>query len=149
MQEQQGNNMDEIEAKYERLLDRAFASLPNSTNAATADFAIPSVDSMVQGTKTIIRNFSQIASIARRKPELIERFFVKELGTPASIDGQTLVINAKFQPNVLNDKLKKYFETYVICKECHKPDTHIESTERGYEVIVCEACGARYTVKEL
>ena len=33
------------------------------------------------------------------------------------------------------------------CKQCGKPDTHIDSTERGYETLVCEACGARYTVK--
>ncbi|MEM0074522.1 MAG: translation initiation factor IF-2 subunit beta [Candidatus Micrarchaeaceae archaeon] len=140
---------EDVNAKYERLLDRAFASLPSSVDASTAEFAVPSVDSLIQGTKTIIRNFSQIADIARRKPDLIARFFVKELGTPANVEGQTLVINAKFQNNVLNDKLKRYFEAYVICKECHKPDTHIESTERGYEVLVCEACGARYTVREL
>ncbi|MGC9157180.1 MAG: translation initiation factor IF-2 subunit beta [Candidatus Micrarchaeia archaeon] len=135
--------------EYYALLDRAFSLMPASETQATADFVIPKADSFIQGNKTIIRNFAQIADIARRKPELIQRFLIKELGTPSSIDGQTLKINARFQPEVLNDKIKKYFETYVICRECHKPDTHIESSERGYEVIVCEACGARYTVKEL
>ncbi|MGC9037700.1 MAG: translation initiation factor IF-2 subunit beta [Candidatus Micrarchaeia archaeon] len=135
--------------EYYALLDRAFSLMPASEAQATADFVIPKADSFIQGNKTIIRNFAQIADIARRKPELIQRFLIKELGTPSSIDGQTLKINARFQPEVLNDKIKKYFETYVICRECHKPDTHIESSERGYEVIVCEACGARYTVKEL
>ena len=135
--------------EYYALLDRAFSLMPTSEAQATADFVIPKADSFIQGNKTIIRNFAQIADIARRKPELIQRFLIKELGTPSSIDGQTLKINARFQPEVLNDKIKKYFETYVICRECHKPDTHIESSERGYEVIVCEACGARYTVKEL
>ncbi|MEM3781756.1 MAG: translation initiation factor IF-2 subunit beta [Candidatus Micrarchaeaceae archaeon] len=145
----QGALLEDTKAKYERLLARAFASLPSSVDASTAEFAVPSADSLIQGTKTIIRNFAQIADIARRKPELIARFFVKELGTPASVEGQSLVINARFQPNVLNEKIKRYFETYVICRECHKPDTHIESTERGYETLVCEACGARYTVKEI
>jgi len=141
--------MDAQEEEYRKLLDRAFASLPEGeATSATSDFAIPQVDSIIQGNKTIIRNIMQIAEIARRKPESIERFFVKEFGIPANLEAQTLVLNARLQPSVLNNKLKEYFETYVICKECHKPDTHVESVERGYEVIVCEACGARYTVKE-
>ncbi len=140
--------MNEQDSRYLQLLDRAFASLPSAAASASTDFVVPTVDSLIQGSKTLIRNFSQIAGIARRKPELIAHFLVKELGTPASFDGQALVLSARFQPNVLNDKIRKYFETYVICKECHKPDTHIEETEHGYEVIVCEACGARYTVKE-
>lgn len=140
--------MDEQEKRYMQLLDRAFEKIGEPQVATNVDFKIPEVDSIIQGTKTIIRNFSQIADIARRKPEQIERFLIKELGTPANIQGQSLIISAKFQANVLNDKIKKYFNTYVICKECHKPDTHIEYSERGYTVLVCEACGARYTVKE-
>mgnify|MGYP001626251988 CR=1 FL=1 len=87
--------MNEQDSRYLQLLDRAFASLPSAAASASTDFVVPTVDSLIQGSKTLIRNFSQIAGIARRKP-----------------------------------------------------DTHIEETEHGYEVIVCEACGARYTVKE-
>ncbi|MGA3020920.1 MAG: translation initiation factor IF-2 subunit beta [Candidatus Micrarchaeales archaeon] len=131
---------------YEQLLDRAFANLPSLASDKT-DFKIPDVDSIVQGNKTIIKNFSQIADTARRSEEDIAKYLTKELAAPVSAGDQKLTISTKVQQGALNDKIKKYFESFVICKECHKPDTHIEGTERGYETIVCEACGARYTVK--
>jgi translation initiation factor 2 subunit 2 len=135
-----------LDSSYEQLLDRAFAQLP-SLAAEKSDFKIPEVDSIIQGNKTIIRNFSLIAGMARRDENDIAKYLSKELAAPVNVDAQKLTISAKVQSAPLNDKVKKYFETYVICKECHKPDTHIEGTERGYETLVCEACGARYTVK--
>ncbi|MDE1855138.1 MAG: translation initiation factor IF-2 subunit beta [Candidatus Micrarchaeota archaeon] len=135
-----------MDSNYEQLLDRAFAQLP-SLAAEKSDFKVPEVDSIIQGSKTIIRNFSQIADTARREESDIAKYLSRELAAPASVGEQKLTINAKVQNAALNEKVKKYFETYVVCKECHKPDTHIEGTERGYETLVCEACGARYTVK--
>jgi translation initiation factor 2 subunit 2 len=135
-----------LDSTYEQLLDRAFAQLP-SLATEKSDFHIPDVDSIIQGSKTILRNFSQIAGVARREENDIAKYLSKELAAPVSVGDQKLTVSTKVQTAVLSDKIKKYFQTYVICKECGKPDTHIESTERGYETLVCEACGARYTVK--
>ncbi len=131
--------------EYMRLLERAFSEMP-SLSASREDFTIPKAEMFTQGNKTIIRNFFAIADKARRKPEDIARYISKELGVPVSIEEQRLVINGRFQQDVIDGKIVKYFETYVICKECHKPDTHLESAERGL-YLVCEACGARYWVK--
>lgn len=133
-------------ANYNELLDRAFAKLPKLSEE-NVDFKIPEVDSIIQGNKTLIKNMSQIADVARRTKDEISRYLTKELATPMSMDGQMVTIGAKIPASVLNEKIKRYFDTYIICKECHKPDTKIEETQRGYVVIVCEACGARYTVK--
>jgi len=141
-----GESIVSSDEDYTKLLDRAFASLP-SLATEKSDFRIPEVDSIIQGNKTIVRNFSQITDVARRQDEEIAKYLTKELAAPVSIGDQKLTISTKVQIAALNEKIKKYFETYVICKECHKPDTHIEGTERGYETLVCEACGARYTVK--
>jgi translation initiation factor 2 subunit 2 len=130
---------------YERLLDRAFASVPELANE-NVDFKIPEADSIVQGNKTILRNFSQIADVARRDPADIAKYLSKEFAAPTSTDDQKLTISAKVQQQVLNERIRKYFEVYVICRECRKPDTRIEETSRGYVTIVCEACGARYTI---
>lgn len=138
--------MSPSEESYTQLLDRAFAQLPNLA-AEKSDFHIPEVDSIIQGSKTIVRNFSQIADVARRDESDIAKYMSRELAAPVSVGEQKLTISTKVQTAVLSEKVKKYFQTYVICKECGKPDTHIESTERGYETLVCEACGARYTVK--
>ncbi len=111
------------------------------------DFKIPEADALIQGNKTMIKNVAQIADAARRGKEDIAKYLTKELAAPISIDGTTLNISARIQTGQLNEKIKRYFETYIICKECHKPDTKVAETQRGYVVIVCEACGAIYTVK--
>jgi translation initiation factor 2 subunit 2 len=131
--------------EYNRLVDEAFAKLPNLSNEKT-DFVIPKVDAMTQGAKTMIRNMAAIADRARRKPEEIARYLSKELSAPASTEDQRLIISGKFSNDELDRKVSKYFETYVVCKECHKPDTHLENAEHGM-YLVCEACGARYWVR--
>jgi translation initiation factor 2 subunit 2 len=130
---------------YNELLERAFSKLP-ALSTSKEDFVIPSVDSMVQGSKTIIRNMNAIAEKARRPIADIAKFLGKELSVPVSVEEQRVVLSGRFMSDVLDSKIKKYFDNYVICKECHKPDTHLESAERGL-YLVCEACGARYWVK--
>lgn len=131
---------------YEQLLDKAFAELPNLAEEKV-DFKIPQADSMIQGNKTQLRNIAQIADVARRSKEEIAKYLTKELAAPVTVDGNTLTILAKIPANTLNDKVHRYFELYIICKECHKPDTHVQMIDRGYTTIACEACGAKYTVK--
>lgn len=131
---------------YEQLLDRAFTKF-SGMSEEKVDFKIPVADSLVQGSKTILKNIAQIADTARRSKDEVGKYLTKELAAPVSIDAQGLNIGARVNANSLNEKIRKYFEMYVICKECHKPDTHIQGVERGYITIVCEACGARYTVK--
>ena len=131
---------------YDQLLDRAFKQLP-SLSEEKSDFKIPEADALVQGNRTIVRNLAQIADVARRDKDEVAKYLTKELAAPVSIDNQSLVIMARIQTGTLNEKIRKYFELYIICKECHKPDTHVQSVARGYTTIVCEACGAKYTVK--
>lgn len=131
---------------YEELLEKAFTELP-TLSKEKSDFQIPEADSLVQGSKTIIKNMDQIADKARRSKDEIAKYLTKELAAPISINNQVLEINAKISASALNEKIKRYFEVYVVCKECGKPDTHIAGRARGYVTIACEACGAKYTVK--
>ena len=131
---------------YMELLDKAFSKLP-TLSEEKSDFKIPEADSLIEGNKTLVQNFNQIKGTARRDGNEIAKYLSKELAAPVSTDDQKLIISTKVQSGVLNSKIRKYFEVFVICKECHKPDTRIESTEHGYETLVCEACGARYTIK--
>lgn len=133
------------EEEYSKLLNAAFSKLP-SLSAEKTDFVIPRVDTLTQGSKTIIKNIIAIADRARRKPEEFAKYISKELAVPVNMDEQRLIINGKFSTEELDKRVKKYFEMYVICKECHKPDTHLENADRGV-YLVCEACGARYWLK--
>ncbi|HUC38508.1 MAG TPA: translation initiation factor IF-2 subunit beta [Candidatus Acidoferrum sp.] len=132
--------------EYMKLLDRAFSKAPNLASESS-DFVIPKVDSLVQGNKTILRNLGVISDKARRDPKEIARYISKELGVPVSIEEQRLAISGKFQGSDLDKRIQRYFEVYVICKECHKPDTKLEGAGRGMFYLVCEACGSRYGVK--
>ncbi len=131
---------------YNELLERAF-SKASSLSKESQDFSIPEADVVPQGSKTIVRNLAKIADAARRVEDEISKYITKELAVPVSIEEHRLVISARVDQKALNDKIAKFFNIYVICKECKKPDTHYASTDRGFIVIVCEACGARYTVK--
>ncbi len=131
---------------YDQLLDKAFAELP-TLSVEKADFQIPEADSLIQGSKTIIKNIDQIADKARREKEEIAKYLTKELAAPISLQEHSMEISTRVQSQELNTKIRRFFEMYVICKECHKPDTHIVGRERGYVTISCEACGARYTIK--
>ena len=132
--------------EYARLLDRAFQKMPKLAESVS-DFKIPQADSFIQGSKTIIRNLAQIADRARHTQADISRYISKELAVPVSVEAQGLVISGRFRPEDLNARIKRYFETYVICKECHHPDSHLENAGRGMLNFVCEACGARYGIK--
>ncbi len=132
--------------EYERLLDRAFSKMPKLAEAVS-DFKIPAVDSLIQGNKTIIKNLSALADRARRNPDDIARYVSKELAVPVGVEDQRLVISGKFTPDDLNRRMQRYFEAYVLCKECHHPDSHLEVAGRGMFYFVCEACGARYGIK--
>lgn len=128
------------------MLDKAFAELP-TLSIEKSDFQVPIADSLIQGSKTILKNIEQIADKARRSEEDIAKYLTKELAAPVSINNHVLEVNAKITQQNFNIKIQAYFKTYVICKECGKPDTHFEQRDRGYVTLVCEACGARYTVK--
>ncbi|MGC8568135.1 MAG: hypothetical protein ACP5RP_02980 [Candidatus Micrarchaeia archaeon] len=132
--------------EYYRLLDNAFSKL-STLSKENVDFVIPKPNVIVQGGKTDIRNISEIADKARKKPAEIARFLSKEFGVPALIDKQSLVLNGRFSEEDIEKKITRYFEIYVICRECHKPDTHLENAGHGLLYIVCEACGAKYSVK--
>ena len=86
------------------------------------------------------------ADRARRSEAEIARYVSKELSVPVNVSEHRMIINGKFNPDDINRKITRYFELYVICKECKKPDTRLEDAEKGV-YMVCEACGARYWIK--
>ncbi|MFH1285624.1 MAG: translation initiation factor IF-2 subunit beta [Candidatus Micrarchaeota archaeon] len=131
---------------YEELLDRAVKNMPKK--AARAErFEVPLVDSFMQGNKTIIKNFDFIASTLRRDPQMIARYLSKQLAIPVGVEGKQLILNGKFNFRMLNERIKTFVDSYVICKECKKPDTNIVEHERSIKLLICESCGARSPVK--
>jgi len=132
---------------YSSLLKRAYSKLPEKTEASER-FEIPPVESLLQGNRTIIKNFDAIANKIRRNPRHLAKYLSKELAAPGSIDGTRLILNAKLNEKSINERIKDYVNAYVICKQCKRPDTKLIEEDR-LPVMLCEACGARSSVGKI
>jgi translation initiation factor 2 subunit 2 len=132
---------------YEQLLDKAYSELPE-VSEETVRFEIPTVKGGMQGNRTVISNLSQIAAALRRPEAHLYKFFLRELATTGDQKkGQTVFVG-RFRSAFLNAKIEKYVNEFVYCKQCKKPDTHL-TKEQGVTLLVCEACGAKSTVRTL
>ena len=127
------------------MLKRAM-SMVSKTASSKERFEIPKVKGHIEGNKTIIANFIPICDALSRDPEHLLKFLQRELATPAYIDGHRLVLGRKLSSSLINQKIEEYVNTYVLCKECHKPDTQLIK-EGGILVLKCMACGAKRPIK--
>ncbi len=109
-------------------------------------FDIPKVVGHLQGNRTVISNFRQIAETLRRDPEHLLKFVLKELATPGKLTKTGLLIGAKAPASRINEKIKQYANEFVLCKTCGKPDTKLEK-DGTISYLKCSACGAKYVVK--
>jgi len=130
---------------YEQLLKKARSELPEIT-AAKDRFEIPSVTGHIQGNKTIISNFNQIADALQRDPEHLLKFILTELATPGDLKATGLILGSKIPASRINEKIKKYVDLFVICPECKRPDTKL-TKEGPVTFLKCLACGARHPLK--
>ncbi len=130
---------------YPALLDNVYAKLPPKKSSGER-FEPPVAETMLQGNQTVIRNFDSICSLLRRKPEELAKFLFKELATPGSVSGGKLILQTKVPLRLLNEKLTFYLDQCVLCRECGKPDTHIEYGS-PVNTLICEACGATRPIR--
>ena len=131
--------------KYELLLNDAYKKVKIVTTNGDR-FEIPKIEGHFQGKKTILTNFSQIASYIRRNPEHLQKFLLRELATSGNIEGDRLVLNNKIPSAKINLKIEQYVKEFVLCKECGKPDTKLTKEDR-INFIHCLACGAKHSIR--
>ena len=126
------------------MLERGKSLLPE-TSVATEMFTVPNVAGHLEGNKTVISNFFQIANILRRTPEHLLKYINRELAAKGEFKRQLLVFNTKLPSQKINEKIQQYVDGFVICKECGKPDTKLVK-EGVITFIRCQACGAKHSV---
>ena len=133
------------DSDYEKLLKKARKALPEHTTKKMR-FEIPKVKGHLQGNRTVISNFVQIAQHMGRDPKHMLKYVLKELATPGEVKKTGVVIfGSKLAASRINDKIQQYADTFVLCKECGKPDTKLEK-EGNIHYIKCQACGAKHSV---
>ena len=131
--------------EYDKLLTKLYKEV-KPLETSTERFEIPKVKGHHEGTKTIITNFSEVVSKLRRPKEHLLKFLFKELATPGKTDGIRLILNRKLSSKLINDKVERYANEFVICPDCKKPDTELIKEHR-INFIHCLACGAKHSVR--
>lgn len=130
---------------YEKLLEQAYSKV-KKVDISKERFEIPKIEGHIEGKKTILTNFLQIASYLRRSPEHFQKFLLRELATPGQMEGDRLVLNNKIQSTKINQKIEEYANEFVLCRECGKPDTEIKKEDR-LSFVHCLACGAKHSIR--
>ncbi len=132
---------------YEQLLKKARDEMPKVVFEKER-FEIPKVRGHLEGNKTVITNFSQIASTLQRPVDHLLKFVLRELATPGKIKGVKLIMGAKVAASRINEKIRQYANEYVLCSKCGKPDTKLLK-EAKISYIKCTACGEKHSIKEI
>lgn len=108
-------------------------------------FAVPKIQGHVEGNKTILINLFSIADLIGRQPDHILKYLQRELATPGYFQDKRLVFGRKLASQMINEKVKRYVEIFVLCEQCGKPDTQL-LTEEGKLIKKCMACGTKAVV---
>lgn len=129
---------------YKTLLARAKSKLPKSISQHER-FNIPEPDVLIEGKTTVLRNFGEIADAIRRNPTQVLAYLLREIGTAGSLDGNRVIFKGKVTTHQIEDRIKEYVDTYVLCSECNRPDTRLVKDDRVL-ILECDACGAHRPV---
>jgi translation initiation factor 2 subunit 2 len=130
--------------EYKGMLDRALKDLPEQTDYVDR-FVVPRANIALQGRKTVIINFREIAEQLRRDPEHLLKYLTGEMATLANFDGTRALFQGKHNSESIRGLIETYTKKFVICSVCGRPDTQVVREKRLY-FLQCEACGARSSI---
>ncbi len=131
---------------YENLLNRIKDKLGDTDNESQTRFELPIVDVMWEGQKTFLRNFSEFPKILRRDPQKVLQYLSKEFAVPAEMQGDKAMFVGRRAPDDFTRLFQIYVKDYLECTTCKSPDTKILKENR-ISFLICEACGAKSTLK--
>jgi translation initiation factor 2 subunit 2 len=130
--------MSEID--YQNLLKRVH-SVTSTKRIEDDRFKVPKVDVFYEGNTTVLKNFDKIIDVLNRDADHFLKFLLGSVGTAGEISSGRVIFQGKIPMKTLQDRLDEYVNTYVICSECNRPDTHLMKKDRTL-LIRCDACGA-------
>ena len=133
-------------SEYEKLLKRIEKNLTKNSKVTDSRFELPPVDVMWEGQRTYLRNFSDFPKIMRRDSAKLLQYLSKEFAVPAERIGDSAMFVGRRDPDDFTRLLKIYVNEYIMCPTCKSPDTRTEK-EKRISFLICEACGAKSTIK--
>ena len=132
---------------YDELLKRASSQMPE-VSLKRERLELPSLYIQTIGMRTIISNFKEVADVLNRDPQHTLKFLTREMATAATYHESRAIFQGKFRRDSFERLLQRYMESFVICPVCKRPDTKIVK-EKRLSFLVCNACGARSSIKQL
>jgi len=133
-------------ADYEKLLKKIEGSLSENKSQTSTRFELPVVDIIWEGQKTFLRNFVEFPKVLRRDPDKVLQYLSKEFAVPAERIGDKAMFIGRRDPDDFSRLFQIYVKDYVECPTCKSPDTKIVKENR-ISFLICEACGAKSTMK--
>ena len=133
-------------AEYENLLKRIQSGLGDTKKSHSNRFELPVVDVMWEGQKTFLRNFAEFPKALRRDPDKVIQYLAKEFAVPAERLGDKAMFIGKRDADDFTRLFQIYVKDYLECSTCKSPDTKI-AKENRIMFLICEACGAKSTLK--
>lgn len=132
---------------YDTLLKRARAQIPDVTSKRER-LELPKLSYARIGMRTVIFNFKEIADALDRDPQHLLKYLTGEMATAATVQGSRVIFQGKFSEDTFHRLIQRYMETFVVCPVCKRPDTKIVK-EKRLSFIICQACGAKSSIKQL
>lgn len=133
--------------KYEEMLNRAIERLPEKIKVA-AEWALPPLEVMNEGGRTIILNWKEIVTALNRDEKIVLRFLEHRLGTVGWIQKGRAILQGIIKRSRIHKLMDFFVKEYVICDVCGRPHT-VLTKEKGQWIKKCEACGAWRVVERI
>ena len=132
---------------YDKLLKRARSQIPEIATKQER-LELPRLRYSIIGMRTMIDNFREVADALNRDPQHLLKFLTGEMATAATSQESRVIFQGKFSADTLERLIQRYVESFVVCPVCKRPDTKVVK-EKRLSFLVCEACGARSSIKQL
>lgn len=136
-----------MDFRYDDLLKRATDQMPE-VSTKRERLELPRIFISTVGMRTIISNFGEIADVLDRDPQHILKFLTREMATAATYHDSRAIFQGKFQRESFERLLQRYMDGFVVCPVCKRPDTKVVK-EKRLSFLVCNACGAKSSIKQL
>jgi translation initiation factor 2 subunit 2 len=132
---------------YEELLKRARSQFPE-VGVKSERLELPRLHYAKIGMRTVIYNFKELADALNRDPQHLLKFLTGEMATAATMQGSRVIFQGKFSEDTFDRLIQRYMESFLVCLVCKRPDTKIVK-EKRLSFLVCQACGAKSSIKQL
>jgi len=136
-----------MEYDYEELLKQARSQIPEVATKRER-LTLPQLSHRIIGMRTLIFNFKEIAEALNCNDRHLLKFLTRETATAATIQESRAVFQGKFGRDTFERLIQRYTEQFIVCPVCKRPDTKIVK-EKRLSFLVCEACGAKSSIRQL